>query len=166
VHRGERRSWAIRSIGAGEAGEQVLGFRTDKDDVEAFGFAGARGLDRLSDFPSEDLAIEEKDSLEDPMLGRGSDVFVESQVGEKGFDFLSAHFWGGVGVYHEIRMKRHHLACPVQEFRGDGRTGRFWRFGWTLDTTAPLCYATHPPCPYQCEPPPRGEPVAMWLKAV
>jgi hypothetical protein len=96
VHRGERRSWAIRSIGAGEAGEQVLGFRTDKDDVEAFGFAGARGLDRLSDFPSEDLAIEEKDSLEDPMLGRGSDVFVESQVGEKGFDFLSAHFWGGL----------------------------------------------------------------------
>jgi len=77
------------------------------------------------------------------MLGRGGDVFVDSQVGEKGFDFLSAHFWGGVGVYHEIRMKRHHLACPVQEFRGDGRTGRFWRFGWALDTAAPLCYATN-----------------------
>jgi hypothetical protein len=30
------------------------------------------------------------------MSGRGGDVFVESQVGEKGFDFLSAHFWGGL----------------------------------------------------------------------
>jgi len=43
-------------------------------------------------------------------------------------------------------MKRHHLACPVQEFRSGGKTGRFWRFGWTLDTAVPLCYATNT-CP-------------------
>lgn len=109
--------------------------------MEAFGFAGARGLDRLSDFPSEDLAIEEKDSLEDPMLGRGSDVFVESQVGEKGFDFLSAHFWGGVGVYH----KKDEAASPGVP--GPGVSGR--RKNWPVlavwvgsrrGCSAVLCY--------------------------
>ena len=43
------------------------------------------------------------------MLGRGGDVFVDSQVGEKGFDFLSAHVLGG-GVY-----------------RKRGRSGITWR---------------------------------------
>jgi len=93
VHRGERRSWAIRSIGAGEAGEKVLGFRADKDGGEAFGFLGAQGINR-SQVLVERLAVEKEEGGKGLILGRGGDPLVSCQVGEERFDFGDAHVPG------------------------------------------------------------------------
>jgi hypothetical protein len=132
-----------QEMGTGEVGEEGLDFWTGEDGREALGFTGAQGLDRLGDFPSEDRAIEEEDGLEGLILGSGSDVFVDSQVGEEGFDFLSAHFLGvafaveedetadpiHIGLLGAVRimLAAQHLAYPVQEFRRGGRAGRFGR---------------------------------------
>ena len=40
----------------------------------------------------EHLAIQEQEGAEGLVLGRGSDVFLDSQVGEIGFDLGGAHF--------------------------------------------------------------------------
>ena len=116
MHRGERKSWAIRSIGAGEAGEQVLGFQTDKDDVEAFGFAGAQGINRSQDLV-ERLAGEKEEGGKGVILGRGGDPLVSCQVGEERFDFGDAHVPGVAFV-----MERDEPFDPVDRglFSPDG----------------------------------------------
>jgi hypothetical protein len=119
-----------------------------EDSGEAFRFTGAHSLDGLGDFSPEDLAIEEEDGLEGLILGRGSDIFVDSQVGEEGFDFLGAHFLGVAFAVEEdkaadpihigllgavgIMLEAQHLAYSVQEFRSGRGAGRLlWRF-WLL----------------------------------
>ena len=49
----------------------------------------------------KDLAVEEKDSLEGLILGRGSDIEVYREMGQKCLHFLRAHVFGMALVVEE-----------------------------------------------------------------
>jgi len=61
--------------------------------VEAFGFAGAQGINR-SQVLVERLAVEKEEGGKDLILGRGGDPLVSCQAGEERFDFGDAHVPG------------------------------------------------------------------------
>jgi hypothetical protein len=70
------------------------------------------GADWLTRDP---IAVEEENGLEGLILGRGGDVFVDSQVGEEGFDFLGAHFLGvAFAVEEDKAADPIHIGCSVR----------------------------------------------------
>jgi len=74
------------------------------------------------------------------MLGRGGDVFVDSQVGEKGFDFLSAHFWGVAFTVKEEEAASPGVPGPgVSERRKNWPVLAVW-VGSRHGCSAVLCY--------------------------
>jgi hypothetical protein len=81
-----------------------------QDGGQSFGAFGAQGVNRTQ-LLVEHLAIEEKECAEGVVLCRSGDMFLDSQVGEKGFDLGSAHPSTSSG--HRFRGVTHTMEVDV-----------------------------------------------------
>jgi hypothetical protein len=98
----------------------------------AFRSAGAHSVDRELKRFQEHISVEEEESVEGLVLGRGSDVLFDGQVSEKELDLFLAHvfrvafsveehkaadpgevlFFGAVGIVFTAQDE----ACVVEQF--------------------------------------------------
>jgi len=88
-------------IDAGELGDDAADLVFGEDGGQMLRLFGAQGLDGGIEFPAEHLAVEEEEGGEGLVLGGGGDMFLDGQVGEKGFDLLGAHLFGVALVVEE-----------------------------------------------------------------
>lgn len=77
-----------------ESGDDLFGFVASERFGYSFWTSGPDGFCDGSDFFVEDFLVEKEDSIEGEVLGGGSDVFFDGEVGEKILDFLFRHFRG------------------------------------------------------------------------
>jgi hypothetical protein len=88
------------------AAEEALRFLLGEEYRQALGAFGAQGTDR-SQILVQHLAVEEQRGAEGLILGRGVDVLLHRQMGERGFDFRRAHFVGmALAVEEEVAARR------------------------------------------------------------
>jgi hypothetical protein len=78
---------------------ETLDLVSGQDGGQTFRFLSAQGVNGAQ-LLAEHLVVEEEEDGEDLILGRGSDMFFHSQVGEEGFDLGCAHL-GGVAFVVE-----------------------------------------------------------------
>ena len=77
-------------VSSGESGDDSQGLFSGEDGRQVMRFFGSDDGD-VRQVYFEHVAVEKEDGAEGLVLGRGGDVFVHSEVGEKGFDLWYAH---------------------------------------------------------------------------
>ncbi len=88
---------------AGHGSEDALGFVFGEDGGKALRAVSADGVNGVVQFFLEDFAIEEEDGGEGLVLGGGSDVFLDGEVGEEVLYFGRAHvFWVAFFVEEDV----------------------------------------------------------------
>lgn len=81
-------------LGAVEVADEGADFSEGEDDGKALGAFGTDGFDGVGEGLVEDVAVEKQKGAEGLILGGGSDVAFDGEVGEEGFDFGFAHVLG------------------------------------------------------------------------
>lgn len=120
-------------------GEDALNLVAREDDGQAFGSLGTHRVD-IAEVLMKNITIEKENGAEGLVLGRSSDVFVQSEMGQELFDFGCAHLTRMAFV-----MKKNRAFDPIHVsffsaegivFDADGSLDLVeqfflgWRFHW------------------------------------
>ena len=90
--------------------------------LDVGGLLGAEGM-QVAERDAEDFPVEEQKGSEGLVLSGGGDLFMNSEMGEEGFDFWCAHGGAVYGSGRSARTNGHRLSRCGWSIRAGGRPG-------------------------------------------